>query len=717
MSAGAAAGPEHSHPPRPLPVRRRALPWALAGLWLVVLVLALPFAGRLHGVTRDDAVDYLPAGADSTRVAELQQELPGGEALEVVLVHHREEGLTAADREAARQQAEDLARELGLAGTPQGMLSEDRTTEMHLFTVLGVTEDERQAVVPDIRDRVREGVPEGVSVRVGGSEALLADMEDVYDGVDGPLMMVTVGVVTVLLILIYRSPMLWLVPLVCVGTAAVTAMAVVYGLVQGFGLTVTTLSSSIMTVLVFGAGTDYALLLVARYREELRRHPRPSDAMTAAVRGAGPAILASSGTVAAGLLCLLAADLNSTRGLGPVGAVGVLSALAAMLTLLPALLVLLGRRVFWPRVPAHGGPEPSGRNLFDRMGSSISRRPVTILGAGAAVLGALALGTLSLPDQLRQQDNFTSPPESVTAVETVGRAFPEHSSSPLTVLTRTGQAGAVLEQARNTDGVAEAGITRDGAGWTEIAVYPAAAPETAAEADLIENLRAELRAVPGAEALVGGVSAQQLDLGATSADDLRTVIPLVLGTVLAILILLLRSVVAPLVLLAGVVASWGAALGLGGLVFGPLFGFQGTDPVLPIISFVFGVALGVDYGIFLMHRMREEVLAGADTRTAALTALRRTGGVIASAGLVLAATFTVLTTLPLVVMIQVGFVVAVGVLLDTFLVRSYIVTSTAWLLGDRIWWPGALDRRSRPAPSPRLPAASRPAAERAADDR
>jgi RND superfamily putative drug exporter len=453
-----------------------------------------------------------------------------------------------------------------------------------------------------------------------------------------------------------------------------------------------------MTILVFGAGTDYALLLVSRYREELRRIERPYDAMKAALRGCGPAVIASSGTVAAGLLCLLAADLNSNRGMGPLGTVGVLCALIAMLTLLPAILVLLGRRVFWPLVPAFGSTPKERRSLFAAMGGSAGRRPVTVLVSGAVALGALALGTLNLPGDLKQEDSFVDRPESVSALLTLADAYPERSSQPITVMTPADRADATVQAATATEGVESARIGRTAEGWTEVSVTASAPPQSAAETRTIEALRDRLDG-----SYVGGPSAQQIDLEKTNARDQRVVVPLVLLSVLLILIALLRSLVAPLMLVAAVVAVWAASLGIGGLVFGPLFGFEGTDPGLGLLSFVFLVALGVDYGIFLMHRMREESLGGAEPAAAALTALRTTGGVIASAGLVLAATFAVLMNMGLVSLVQLGFVIAVGVLLDTFLVRTYLVTSASVALGRKVWWPGRMAKAPQPAPVVREP--------------
>ncbi|MFH8412367.1 MMPL family transporter [Streptomyces collinus] len=669
--------------------RRRAVPWAVVGLWLAALVLVGPLAGKFADIQQNRAVDYLPDSADSTQVARIQDELPGGEATDLVLVYHRDGGLTDADRRTADEQIAEVSGAYDLTGEPRGIPSKDGSTLMYPVTSTqpGQDEEARDAFVDGVRDIASGGG--GLSVEVGGPGALNTDMNKVFETLDATLLLATLGVVTVLLVLIYRSPFLWLVPLAVAGVAAAVAMAAGYGLHELFDVTVTGQSGGVMTVLVLGAGTDYALLLISRYREELRRHERPYDAMRTALRGCGPAILASSGTVAAGLLCLLAADLNSSSGMGPVGMVGVLAALVAMTTLLPAVLVLLGRRVFWPLIPAFGSEPKARRSLFAAMGTSATRRPVTVLVTGGVLLGALALGTLNLSGSIKQEDSFTERPESITAMQTLAREYPERSSRPVTVIAPRERAEAVGERARATDGVAEVVPGRSGAGWTELAVFTTAAPETPAETRTIEALRA---GIDPEGAYVGGPSAQQIDLSASEARDRKVIVPLVLGAVFVILVGLLRSLVAPLLLLAAVVAVWGAALGIGGLVFEPVFGFGGTDPGLGLLSFVFLVALGVDYGIFLMHRMREESVRGAEPEAAALTALRTTGGVIASAGVVLAATFAVLTTLPMVGLVELGFVIAVGVLLDTFLVRTYLVTTASVLLKRRMWWPGGLSR-------------------------
>ncbi|MEU7021756.1 MMPL family transporter [Streptomyces sp. NPDC046203] len=668
--------------------RGRVVPWGLLALWVVVIALAAPLAAKLSDVQKDRPVDYLPASADSTQVAELVDKLPGGEVTELVLVYHRDGGLGPADRAVAAREVAGVAARHRLNFPPSAVPSKDGTTVMYAVSSNepGAEKGDRIAYVKDIRATV--------TGRVGGPDAFSADAQEVFGSLDGPLLYTTVAVVAILLVLIYRSPLLWLVPLVAAGVADYLAMAVAYALNQGFDLSVSGQSTGIMTVLVFGAGTDYALLIISRYREELRRFARPYDAMRAALRGCGPAVLASAGTVSVGMLCLLAADMNTSRGMGPAAAVGVLCALAAMTTLLPALLVLLGRRVFWPRVPAYGSaPKAARRSLFAAMGSSAGRRPVAVLAVGIAALGALSLGVFNLPGSLKIQDTFTTEPESISVMRTLAAAYPEQGTQPITVMAKTPDTTAALRTARAADGVLSAEKGRSADGWTEITVLAKAAPQTSGETATIKGLRADLRAEVGDGALVGGPSAEQIDLTETSARDARVVVPLVLVSVLIVLILLLRSLVAPLLLVAAVVAVWGAALGIGGMVFEPVFGYAGTDQSLPLLSFVFLVALGVDYGIFLMHRTREECLAGAEPRAAALTALRTTGGVIASAGLVLAATFGVLLNMPMVQLAEIGLVIAVGVLLDTFLVRTYLVTGASVLLNHRVWWPGPLSRR------------------------
>lgn len=695
-----AQDPNPDSPPRRR--TRRIIAGAVIGAWVVIMVIAFPFAGKLGDVQRDRTVDYLPASAQSTQVAELARELPGGDSSDLVIVYHRGGRLTPADRSAAGQDIATLRQRYGLgAGSAsEPVPSKDGTTVLYRLSV-GASKGEPADVVKDVRALV-DRHPAGLSVQVTGAAALKADLEKVFEGIDTTLLLFTVTVVAVLLILTYRSPFLWAVPLLVVGCGAGLAMATVYGLVKGFDVTVNTQSNSIMMVLIFGAGTDYALLVVARYREELRRHAASYDAMVAALRGCGPAVLASAGTVTAALLCMLAADLNSTRGLGPVGAAGILCALLAMLTLLPAILVLLGRRVFWPFVPKLGVEAVKKPGMGARLGGLISGRPLVAVFGSLVFLGVLALGVFALPGDLRQQDSFTDKPESVAGAATLSAAYPGQSGQPLTVLVHPENKERAMAAVRETSGIARAQSGRTGTEWTEIEAFPKDAAETPAEQATIERLRDRLRDTVGADALVGGPSAQQLDETTTTARDVKVLIPLVLGVVLLILVGLLRSLVAPVLLVGTVVAAWGAALGLAGLAIGGVFGFDGTYSQLPLLSFVFLVALGVDYGIFLMHRVREETPRHG-TRQAALNGLSATAGVIASAGFVLAATFGVLMVLPLVLMVELGFTVAVGVLLTTLLVQPVLVTGAAMRLRERLWWPRSVPPRGSPEPAPEEP--------------
>lgn len=675
--------------------------WGVLTLWVVLAAALVPLAGKLADVQKDEVVSYLPASAQSTDVARVVADMPGGDTTDISVVYHREGGLSADDRAAAEAQSREIAGRFETVGGPGAVAeSADGQTLVYAFHI-AESVGEPGDVVKDVREVTDRQSP-GLDVRVGGPGATDADMDEVFDSIDGTLMIATLLVVTILLIVTYRSPFLWLVPLVCVGVAEIATRAIVYVMADVGGLTVTGQSGGIMTVLVFGAGTDYALLLIARYRDELRRIERPFDAMATALRGCGPALVASAGTVVAGLLCLLAADMNNLRGLGPVGAVAVACALAVMTTLLPALLVLLGRRVFWPLIPAYGSSPRVKRSAYARIGGYVSRRPVGILALGVVVLGALAIGTVKLPGELRMADGFTKTPDSVVAAQTLAKAFPERASQPIAVIARTERADDTVRAAEATEGVADAEPGRSADGWTEIAVFAKDRPESAGEEATIERLRGALGDVAGADASVGGPTAERMDQDTATSRDQKVVVPIVLLAVLLILIVLLRGLVAPLMLVAAVALVWAASLGIGALVFEPVFGFEGADPGLPLLSFVFLVALGVDYGIFLMHRMREEALSGTPSDKTVVPALTATGGVIASAGFVLAATFSVLTVLPLVMLVELGFVVAVGVLLDTFVVRTFLVTAASTVLGRKVWWPGALakpesDRRKAPS--------------------
>ena len=503
----------------------------------------------------------------------------------------------------------------------------------------------------------------------------------------------TLAVVIVLLLLTYRSPVLWLLPILSAGVALTVAQAVIYLLTQHANLTVNGQSEGILVVLVIGASTDYALLLIARYREELRRHADRHEAMAVALRRAGPAIIASGLTVVAGMLCLLAAESNDISGLGPVAAVGIAVGLIAMVTLLPAILVIFGRWIFWPVRPGFGSAEPTSRGFWSRVGQVISRRPRTVWLVTAILLAAGAAGMIGFKfGALTTAQSFRGTPPSIAAQNVLAKYFPAGSGEPIEVVSTASSAGQVRTALAGTPGIASVTqpVTKDGRSFLQATMTPS--PDSTAAYTLVDKVRTEVHGIPGAQAKVGGGTAINKDVESAAAHDRDLLIPLILGVVLLILGLLLRAIVAPLVLIATVVLSFASALGISALFFKHVFGFAGADTGMPLFVFVFLVALGIDYNIFLMTRVREESIRSG-TRRGALTGLAATGGVITSAGLVLAGTFAMLGTLPLVEFTEIGFAVALGVLLDTIIVRSVLVTSLTLDIGRHVWWPSALAAR------------------------
>jgi RND superfamily putative drug exporter len=699
------AAPSGETPPGRL--TGRWVPWLVIGLWMVLAAVMVPLSGKLSSVTKDRAVDALPASAESTKVAALEDRLPGGEDNTFVFVYHRAGGVTDADRAAverhyntfAKRYPPKVARRAGEHDEgPPTQRSKDGKAIMFTLNV-SATYGDPSVLIGPLRDTAKDR-PAGLELDVTGPAAIDADMDAIYDGIDVQVLLTTVVVVALLLILTYRSPVLWFIPLMAVGAAALTAMATVYLLVKGFGIVINSQNSALLTILVFGVGTDYALLLIARYREALHHHENVRVAMVHALRGAAPAIVASAATVVAGLLCLLVADLNETRGLGPIGAAGILCALVAMLTLFPAVLVVLGRRIFWPAIPRFSTAVAEKPGLWGRLGTAISRRRWVATLGSLGILGALAIGLAGNTSTLREQDQFLSTPESVTGFSVLGQHFPELGGQPMTVFTQPAYQERVVDVVKAIPGVAQAipGETRGG--WVDISVFPKDAPDTTAEYDTIKRVRTAVHAVNGAEAIVGGPSAEHLDTDVTTRRDQKLVIPLVLAVILIILGLLLRAIAAPMILMATVIVSFAAAFGGSVFVFDKILGFNGIDYSVPLLAFMFLVALGVDYNIFLASRAREETVR-LGTRDGMRKALSATGGVITSAGLILAATFAVLVSLPMVMLVELGFLVAFGVLLDALLVRSVLVPALTLLLGRRIWWPSQLSRPTAEPPNGR----------------
>jgi RND superfamily putative drug exporter len=663
-----------------------------------VFAVAGPLAGKLNSAQQNDASAWLPNNAESTQVVELAKRFTPSDVFPALVVYERADGaVTAADRAKVAADVKRFAGIRDVSGQIVGPVPSEDGRALQVVVPIKVAEEgngweELGPRIDEMRS-IAQADAGGLGVYVTGPAGYFADFANVFSGFDSTLLYITAAIVMVILLLTYRSPVLWLLPLTCVFVALTAAQAVIYLLARDGGLTVNGQSAFILTVLVFGAGTDYALLLTARYREELRRHADRHEAMAVALGRAAPAIIASAATVILSLLTLLVAELNSTKSLGPVMAIGIAVGLCAMITLLPALLVIFGRWVFWPLRPTLGSAEPTERGLWARIGVRMARRPRVVWLVTAVVLGSLALGMTGLKaNGLQGKDSFRTKPEAVTGEEVLARHFPAGAGSPVQVVGRAEAAGQLQSAVSATPGVTAVTrpVVKDGYAYVEGTLTSAS--DSQASYDLVDQLRSRVHAIPGADAKVGGSSAVNLDIQRASRHDRNLVVPLVLVVVLIILGLVLRAIVAPLLLVATVVLSFGAALGVSALAFDHVFDFAGADPSFPLWTFVFLVALGTDYNIFLMTRVHEETRRHGPRR-GALIGLAATGGVITSAGVVLAGTFAALGTLPLVFVTEIGFAVAFGVLLDTFVVRSVLVTALNLDVGRWMWWPSSLYRK------------------------
>ncbi|MFM8329292.1 MAG: MMPL family transporter [Actinomycetales bacterium] len=557
-------------------------------------------------------------------------------------------------------------------------------------------------IIDFIREEMKASVA-GVDSHVTGPGGIFADLFDAFGSIDTTLLRTTLIVVAIILILVYRSPILWIIPLFTAGSALGFATMIVYYLAKADLVDLNGQTQGILDVLVLGAATDYALLLISRYREELHHHQSRLEAMRNALRGVVEPIVASGSTVIAGLMVLLLSDLSSNRGLGPVGSIGIASAMLAALTLLPALLVLVGRWVFWPKIPKFDDVDEKLSGFWSKVGSLVDRRPKPIWITTAAVLIILAgFSTTLKSDGLSQTEAFTSRTDSVIGLEKLGEHFPSGEGTPVEIVVDQADISGVTAALEGIDEIASVvpvtipdSVTRQPTSQLRVvdgkvllyATLKVAADSKEAKA-LIPEIRKTVKEV-NPNVLVGGQSAVGYDIDESSKRDNRVIIPTVLLLIAIILGLLLRSIFAAGLLLASVVLSFLATLGVCAIVFEHVFGFAGTDASFPLFAFVFLVALGIDYNIFLMTRVREEARK-IGTRAGVIKGLTVTGGVITSAGVVLAATFGVLGILPLVFLAELGFAVAFGVLLDTIVVRSLLVPALVKVIGPKIWWPSKL---------------------------
>ena len=631
----------------------------------------------------------LPNGTDSRRAAELRDQLPQEEGSAAVVLFSSDQPLTPDELALVQERARTLP---GATGAPNAVAVSDDGTAATVFIPV-TTKDavETGEVVADLRTAARADLPDGLTAQVTGPAAIQADLAAVFDGANFRLLAVTASVVAILLVITYRSPILWLVPLTVVALADQLAAVLATHTLAAFDVLWDESTIGILSVLVFGAGTDYALLLISRYRDQLRVTPDRREAMAVALRRTAEAVLSSATTVVLGLLTLLLSLFPATRGLGLACAVGVVVAAGFVLVVLPAALVVFGRWIFWPKVPHVGETGlADGRSFWRRVGDAVAKRPAGFATVTILVLGVMAGGISQIQTGLDEADQFLQKPEAIAAGERLAQSFPAGAADPAYVMTR-GDGEALAATLETVEGVGTVRVGASGNGITEVDAVIEAEPGSDAAAATVVAMR---DAVTGQDDThVGGTEAVALDASVASARDRQVILPIILLLVLVALAALLRSVVAPVVLVATVVATYLASLGLSWVIFTQLLGFDRLDDGVPLLAFVFLVALGVDYNIFLVTRAAEEAREhGANQGM--LRALAATGGVITSAGILLAAVFAVLGVLPLVVLAQLGVVICVGVLLDTLVVRTVLVPALALLLGDRFWWP----RRVGPRP-------------------
>lgn len=683
-------------------------------LWLAIAVAGLLAHGKLGGVTAAGQSSFLPADAESTRaLAGLEQSRQAGEEVPTVIVFQRDGGLTEADLDAIGRYGRALNRLEIVGATPiidpfsaetaaplgavarvaRGIGPISRDGEAALV-VLAIDASDRGAIgagVRKIRGFLAAHHRPGLNTYVTGPGGIAADLERVADEAGRTLLIATLSLVLVLLLLVYRAPLLGLLPLVTVGAAYLVATGIAYLLIEAGWIVVNTEGTFLLLVLIFGAGTDYSLLLVHRYREDLRAGISAESALPNALAETLPAIAASAGTVIAAMLVLLVADLQSTHWLGPILAIGIATMLVAALTLLPALLSLLGERAFWPTPPLRDSRETQSdteepRNRWERVAGLVRTRSGALILLVGSGLILLALGNFAHHGTIGFGQGETKPTNSSRGTKVLGEHFPPGIGSPLTAVVATADLGRVVTGMEKLDSIKLALPVppTDGSGETVVVLVLRGNPYSGKAADAVAGIRDRLHAIaPGG--LLGGIPAENYDIEQTNAADTRLIVPLVLLVVGLILAAVLRALVAPLFLIATVVASFAATLGLCTLAFS-LLSSEGVAFNLVLMAFLFLVALGVDYNIFLMTRAREEA-ALLGSREGVLAALVHTGGVVTGAGLILAGTFATLVLLPLEELVQIGATVAIGVLLDTFVVRALLIPAIAYRLGDRTWWP------------------------------
>ncbi len=707
---------------------RVLIPVALIVIWFGLFGAGGASFGQISSVSTNDQSQQLPASAEATKVQELQSGFRSDDVIPALVVYERDGGLTDADL----AQIED---DIAAFGDVDGVLPDDSSPaiisdDAEAAQVIMVLDTDATVsdTVEALRDILVDNTVAGLTSAITGPAGLTADLTSAFAGIDGLLLLVALGAVFIILIIVYRSPLLPVLVLFSSLSALCASVLVVVALARADILLLSGQTQGILFILVIGAATDYSLLYIARYREALAIQPSKWAATWAALKGSWEPILASGGTVIAALLLLLFSDLNSNKSLGPVASIGIVFALLASLTLLPALLFWAGKVAFWPVKPKAraAADNPIGvdkKGPWPWLARLIERRPRIIWISSVILLGVMSLGMFQLKaDGVAQSEFVLGESQARDGQAVLADHFPAGSGSPTVIIAPEGELDQVASIVLSTDGVDSLTVLSEGSPSgslpvTDDGVQPLGPPgapvpdptvvdgsvlfqatlDDAGDSIAAENVVVELRAALAdvstgdAPVLVGGTTAIALDSNVTAIADRNLLIPLILGAITIILMLLLRSIVAPLLLIASVVLSFAAALGVSAWVFNGFFDFAGADPTVPLFGFVFLVALGVDYNIFLMTRVREESKKHG-TRQGLLRGLAVTGGVITSAGLVLAATFAALGVLPILFLLQIAFIVAFGVLLDTFLVRTLLVPALSYDIGRAIWWPSRLSR-------------------------
>ncbi|MGO1961128.1 MAG: MMPL family transporter [Yaniella sp.] len=715
---------------------RLLLPAVLILVWLTAAGIGGPYFGKVNEVSSNDPTTFLPESADATQVQELQGEFTESDSLPAVTVFASETEITDDQLEEISQILETLPDIQGVDDEVSPAVPSDDGLAVQAFVPIN-SEADTGDVVAQVGDELDSSVPDELSVYVTGPAGFTADLTAAFAGIDGLLLAVALAAVFIILIVVYRS---FLLPIAVLSTslfALCAALLTVWWLAKWEVVLLSGQTQGILFILVIGAATDYSLLLVARYREELRSTPDKWSATLRAVKGSIEPILASGSTVIAGLLMLLLSDLKSNSTLGPIASIGIVFAMLSALTLLPAILFAFGRGAFWPKrvkyepeivVAEHGIP---GEGLWPGVARKVKKRPRTIWIVTTLILLVGAAGATQLKaDGVAQSELVLGQSDARDGQEVLGEHFPGGSGSPVQVIAAEDERETVAnvllahteieevsitaeDSPSGTAPVTEDGIEAFGPPGTpepeptvvnehvlmQATLTAAADSQTAAET--VRELRTDLdEAAPSS--MVGGVTATDVDTIDASIDDRNLIIPIILAVILGILMILLRSILAPILLVATTVISFGTAMGVSALVFNGVFDFPGADPAVPLFGFVFLVALGIDYNIFLMTRVREESLKHG-TRQGVLRGLTVTGGVITSAGVVLAATFAALSVIPILFLVQLAFIVAFGVLLDTFIVRSLLVPALTYDIGRTVWWPSKLSRKSGKHASPSQP--------------